>query len=293
MSDLPALSTLALPPDLDADDVLGFRDQFRARFTALIRPKGKKHESGEVVLPAGVTPRDSVPALIERPWQRFDTAATELEKFRGARASAQADALHAASIETEKGDANTDCDDRWRAFEGWNGGAAKLAEDGEGPSPAEARWLHLQLFPQPQGLRFITRRPRTQWTAMVQRMKVLEGERAQAVIQGFGGLRHYGQLVISHDRFGKAYGFTAVSSEPTGGPTDGRPQWVTARDGLRTLIQKIEAYADPEIEGSEALATFLLAPYVELVTDLEKSRRARAKKGEPVPAPVVPVQNPT
>lgn len=76
--------------------------------------------------------------------------------------------------------------------------------------------------------------------------------------------------------------------EPEGGPTDGRPQWLAARDALRVLVQKIESYADPDIEGSEALTAFLLAPYVELVTDLEKSRRANAKKPDAAPAPPKP-----
>ena len=120
---------------------------------------------------------------------------------------------------------------------------------------------------------------------MGQRMNVLEGERAKAVIAGFGGSRHYGQLVAAHARFGRAFGFTVAVIEPEGGPTDGRPQWITARDTLRTLVQKIETYADPDIEGSEAFSAFLLAPYVDLVSDLEKARRSRPKKPDAAPAP--------
>ncbi|WP_437640310.1 hypothetical protein [Sorangium sp. So ce854] len=56
-------------------------------------------------------------------------------------------------------------------------------------------------------------------------------------------------------------------------------------DALRSLIQKIESHADPEIPGSEALAAFLLAPYVEMAEDLARSRRkAPAKKPEAAPA---------
>ncbi|WP_437283771.1 hypothetical protein WME90_45645 [Sorangium sp. So ce375] len=60
------------------------------------------------------------------------------------------------------------------------------------------------------------------------------------------------------------------------------------RHGLisRRHTQKIESHADPEIPGSEALAAFLLAPYVEMVDDLARSRRrAPARKPEAVPAP--------
>ena len=45
---------------------------------------------------------------------------------------------------------------------------------------------------------------------------------------------------------------------PEGGRSDRRPAAVvTARGALRTLVQKVETYADPEIEGSEARAAFL------------------------------------
>jgi hypothetical protein len=143
--------------------------------------------------------------------------------FRGLRASAQADLHHSGASEAAQSAANTDSDDRWRALEQWNAGAAGLSADGQTPSPSDARWLYGQLFPAPEGLHFITRWPRVQWAAMVQRMKTLEEERAQVVIEQFGGTRHYRQLVAAHARFGEAYGFTTVVLAKDGGPTDGRP----------------------------------------------------------------------
>ncbi|WP_437872571.1 hypothetical protein [Sorangium sp. So ce363] len=279
-------STMVLPQELVADDVIGLRDQMSARIAAVLRPKGGKRKEGDAPLPKGVEPVAALPPHIDRPWKRFEAAATELQGFRGLRASAQADQRHSGASEAERSAANTDSDDRWRALEQWNAGAAGLSEEGQTPSPSDARWLYGQLFPAPEGLRFITRRPRVQWAAMVQRMKTLEEERAQAVIEQFGGTRHYRQLVAAHARFGEAYGFTTVVLAKDGGPTDGRPQWSAARDALRSLIQKIESHADPEIPGSEALAAFLLAPYVEMVDDLAKPRRrASATKPEAVPAP--------
>ncbi|WP_437592377.1 hypothetical protein [Sorangium sp. So ce1000] len=188
-------STMVLPPDLVADDVIGLRDQMSGRLAAVLRPKGGKRKEGDPPLPGGVEPLAALPPHIDR--------------------------------------------------------------------------------------------PRIQWTAMVQRMKTLKEERAQAVIEGFGGTRHYRQLVAADARFGEAYGFTTVVLAREGGlgQTDGRPQWSAARDALRSLIQKIESHADPEIPGSEALAAFLLAPYVEMVDDLARSRRkAPARKPEAVPA---------
>ncbi|KYF96870.1 hypothetical protein BE18_10175 [Sorangium cellulosum] len=279
-------STMVLPPDLVADDVIGLRDQMSARIAAVLRPRGGKRREADAPLSKGLEPLAALPPHIDRPWKRFDAAATELQGFRGLRASAQADQRHLAASEAERSAANSDVDDRWRAFEQWSTGAAGLSDDGQTPAPSEARWLYAQLFPAPEGLRFITRRPRVQWAAMVQRMKTLEEERAQAVIEGFGGTRHHRQLVAAHARFGEAYGFTNVVLAKEGTPTDGRPQWSAARDALRSLIQKIESHADPEIPGSEALAAFLLAPYVEMVDDLARPRRrAPARKPEAVPAP--------
>jgi hypothetical protein len=282
VSDATVLSTLTLPVELVAEDVIGFRDQLGTRLAALVRPKGHKHLPDEVALPEGVSPVTALPPHIERPWKRFDAAVNELKGFRHARASAQADVAHAAGDATEQDAANADSDDRWRALEQWCGGAAGLRDDGKAPSPGEARWLHGQLFPAPEGLRFITRRPRVQWSAMEQRMTVLHEKRAQGVIAGFGGERHWQQLAEAHDRFGKAFGFTTVVPDEAGGPTDGRPQWAAARDALRVVLQKIESYADPEIAGSQSLVTFLLRPYVEMTDDLAQARRpARGKKADP------------
>lgn len=288
MSDSPVLSTLTLPLDIQSDDVIGFRDQLGARIAALLSPAQGPQS---VVLPAGVEHLDALPSHIDKPWKRFDAAVTELASFRATRAGALANDTFAAADEPEQEAANADADDRWRAFEQWNRGAAGLSDDGDAPSPTEARWLFAQLFPVPDGLRFITRRPRVQWSAMEQRMAVLQSDRAKDVLDGFGGGRHHAQLAAAHTRFGKAFGFTSAVIEPDGGPTDGRPQWLLARDTLRTLVQKVETYADPEIDGSEALTTFLLGPYIEMITDLERVRRAREKKAQQAPtAPAAPAE---
>lgn len=295
MSELPVLSTLTLPPDFDADEALGLRDQMAARIAAVVfPPRGKKRPAEpDVALPDDVSPLAELPQHIDRPWRRFDEAATALQQFRNARALASAEAVHAASDQTEREAANTVSDDAWRAFEHWTAAAAGLAEDGASPSPSEARWLYTQLFPQPDGLRFITRRPRAQWAAMEQRMTLLAEPRARAAVESFGGARHLRQLTAAHARFGKAFGFTSVVLDPSAAPTDGRSQWLTCRDALRTLIQKLETYADPDIPGSEALAAFLLAPYLEMARDLDRSRRARTRRLSPIPAPDKPSPAPS
>jgi hypothetical protein len=115
---------------------------------------------------------------------------------------------------------------------------------------------------------------------MKTRMRTLAGERAQAVIAGFSGGRHYEQLIESHQRFGDAFGYREYAEETPAAVTDTRPEGAVARDMLRELILKLEAYADPAVEGTEAVAGFLLRPFEQLQQAIEAVRRA-AKKPEP------------
>lgn len=107
-------------------------------------------------------------------------------------------------------------------------------------------------------------------------MELLGSERAQAILIGLGGMRHYEQLVASHHRFGRAFGFLAVV--PTGdSASDTRPEFLAAKENLRVLVRKIEAFAEPTQPGSEAIAEFLLRPYLDLVAELG-AEAARTKK---------------
>lgn len=294
MSDFPAFSAVILPQGLLANDLFGCHDEMAVRFAALLappEPKNKKKkdkessEPEEPKLPDGIEPFAAIPPQIDRPWKRFVTALGALRSFRHTRESAQADAAFNAGDAKAQDVANTGSDDRWRAFEPWLRAQAGLADDGKAPAPSEARWLHAQLFPPPEGLRFITRRPRRQWAEMERRMGILAGERAAAVVRDFGGTRHLEQLVEAHKRFGDAFGYTAIVEETADVETDGRPEWAAARESFRALIGKIEHYADPDIAGSEAVAEFLLAPFHKLVRELEQAAKpakkpaADAKKG--------------
>lgn len=287
MKNVPVLTSLVLAPELTADDLLGLHDEVSARVAAMLHPEG----AAPVATGAEEVPRvAALPAHIDRPWQRFSVAAGELRAFRQARAVALADAANNAADEDERAAANAWVDDRWRAFEQWCGGAAGLADDDGKPPVAEARWLYGQLFPQPEGMRFITRRPHVQWNAMKDRMIVLHGERAQGVVAGFHGERHFAQLQQGHHRFGRAYGFTEVVLDRRDVDADGRPQWTAAREALRVFLVKAEGYADPDIEGSDAVSAFLLAPYVSLIDDLARKRRAPVKKAGADATPAAPAK---
>lgn len=284
------IARVRLPANMQADDVLSLCDQMKVRMAAVVVPVGpgrRKHdaEEGGVALPAGVKPVTKLPEVFAGAWGRFEGSVGELAKLRATRGGGTAEA---GGEEITASDANIWCDECMRIVESWSDDASRLRDDGEQPPPSEAGWLHDAVFPQPEGLRFINARPRRQWEAMKPRMTTLASDRAQAVIVGFGGVRHYKQLVKAHEAFGRAFGFLAVTKdeEEVG---DTRPEFAAAKESLRVLVRKIDAYADPDIPGSEALAAFLLRPYVELVAELGAAASRQPKKAttpaEPEPEP--------
>ncbi len=283
-------SSVSLPAEATADDLISCHDRMAARVDVLVVPKNKagaakKKKAGDPdeaapKLPEGLAPIAELPSLIANAWRRFSSAVAALEKVRDDRASALAEAEHAKGDLKEQAVANQESDEAWRALEMWLGSQMKLRDDGKEPSPVEARWLYTQVFPLPEGLQFIKRRSEVQWGGMKTRMRTLAGERAQAVITGFGGGRHYEQLTESHQRFGDAFGYREYAEETPAAVTDTRPEAAVVRDTLRELILKLEAYADPAEEGTEAVAAFLLRPFEQLQQSIEAVRRA-AKKPEP------------
>ncbi|WP_437942942.1 hypothetical protein [Sorangium sp. So ce341] len=66
MSESPMFSTMVLPPDLVADDVIGLRDQMSARVAAVLRPRGGKRREADAPLPKGLEPLAALPPHIDR-----------------------------------------------------------------------------------------------------------------------------------------------------------------------------------------------------------------------------------
>lgn len=281
-------SSVVLPNEVMASDIIACHDRMQTRIFLLVpslspapdkKGKKKKDEEEEASkLPEGLSPMKDLPRGINFVWQRFSAAVTAHQDVRDARSAGLADKAFQAATDSEKRIANAESDQSWRAVEKWNAGAAGLREDNEQPSPTEARWLYAQLFAADEGLKFIRANPDAQWDGMKSRMRVLATDRAQAVIKGFGGNRHYAQLLASHDRFAKAYGCSDIDDEAEV-RTDTRPEGQVARDALRDLIFKIEAYADPDDPQSEAIAKFLLRPYERLMKNVEATRK-NTKRGE-------------
>jgi hypothetical protein len=289
-----------LPNEVMASDVITCHDRMRARIYLLVpsmapapdkKAKKKSDEEEEAPkLPEGLSVMKELPRGLNFAWDRFTAAVAAHEEVRDARATGLADKALQAESESEKAVANAESDESWRTMEKWTASVAGLREDGRQPSPAEARWLYAQLFPAETGLKFIRYRPDVQWDEMKTRMRTLATERGKAVIDGFGGQRHHSQLLASHERFAKAYGCSEVDDEAEV-RTDTRPEGQVARDALRDLVFKIEAYADPADPQSELLAKFLLRPYERLMKNVESARKGTKKPAASADKPADPAKN--
>ena len=285
MSDALELAKVRLPVGMQAADVLSVYEQMAQRVAAVLQFTGdtKPHRAAAdgddvpVELPAGIKRAPKLPDILQGPWDRLSTRVGELADVRGARDRAAADP-NVEDLAGEQTTANVECDESYRAFESWLEGWTLARDDGQKPSPADALWLYEAVFPAADGLRFVNLRPRRQWVAMKPRMETLAGERAQTIITGLGGARLHQQLAAAHARFGRAYGFLAVTTDTDEGPIDARPEFSAAKDALRDFVRKLDTYAEPTIPGSEALSTFLLKPYLDLVSELAAAQQRTSKK---------------
>ncbi len=257
-----SLINFQLPSRMEASDVVGVGEQLAARYAAVASP-GKTPVEGA---PAHVV----VPPAVSASWRRFAASHDTLATTTALRLATtpqpptvDPDASNAAS------------DDAWRTFEVWLGAWARHTDDGKTPSAADAAALYGRVFPAADGMRFIGWRPAKQWVAMKGRMAILAEPASRDVVNGLGGARLVETLQETHVAFGRAYAFTEVQThEPAA--VDVRGAFVTAKDALRGYATRVEASADPDVPGSEALAAWLLAPLYAMVAEFAAAPTKRA-----------------
>lgn len=265
-------ASVQIPAEVESGDLLALGDQLHARLNELSKTR-RKGEAAPVGCPVGA----SVPAPIEASWKRLWAGVVALREV-----TARRDHPDAAEPALDPDASNASSDEAWRAFEGWLGGWTKHRDDGRKPGAVEARALQARLFPKPGGMQFIGWRPRKQWTAMTSRMAILAEPDVVALVKAFGGERLSDALRVTHGDFGKAYGFTAAQSDEAEG-VDTRPQILAVKDALRSYVKKVEGSADPDVAGSEALASWLLGPFDALVAEFDA--RPSAARAKPVAPP--------
>jgi hypothetical protein len=275
-----SLVVFQLPSRMEASDAVGVGEQLAARFLAVTAPKKNAVEGA----PVHVT----VPAAVSASWKRFAASHDTL-----AQATALRLAMAPAAAPTEEPDAaNAASDAGWRTFERWLGGWSQHPDDGKSPTGADAAALYARVFPAEDAMRFITWRPRKQWVAMQGRMAILAEPASRDVVNGLGGARLYDALVATHEAFGRAYGFTRAQADASAPTADVRSAFMAAKDALRGYATRVEASADPDVPGSEALAAWLLAPLHAMVAEFAAAPTKRATPdaekrtpSQPPPAP--------
>ncbi len=263
-----------LPARMLAADVLALGAQLDARFTAVL--------PGASAAPVGCPVDVAVPATVSASHARFSTTLTALREATAKRHDADSDLPDTDAQAT----ANRASDNAWQALNGWLGGWSLRDDDGVSPTPAEAQRLFGRLFPPPEGLRFISHRPRRQWTSMQTRMDILAAPESVALVTALGGERLLARLTATHAAFGHAFAFTTAQS-PSVAAAVMLPQFVAAKDALRDYVMKVAGSADPDIRDSEPLAEWLLGPFHEMVAEFAAQPAARSKTPTP-PAPVAP-----
>ncbi len=268
-------TNVQLPSKLEGSDLLGLFDQLDARREAVRAGRRKGHG-----VPDGCPIDAAMPAVVAASWKRLSHAIGELRALTG-----QRDHTLSTAPAVDPSTANGDSDEAWRAFEGWLLGWTRHRDDGQKPSGADAQALYTRLFPRPDGLKFIGWRPRKQWSSMQSRMTLLAEPEIAASVSAIGGDRLLAALRAMHDTFGKAYGFTAAKPE-TEATIVARPQFLAGKDALRDYVKKVEGSADADVADSEALATWLLGPFNELVHEFASNPRAKQMPG--APSPVTP-----
>lgn len=263
-----------LPAKLEGGDLLALFDQLDARHRAAVagRRKGAKVLEG---CPLDAT----IPAAVEASWKRLGPTITALRAV-----TLQRDHAASAPAATDSPSANNNSDESWRAFEGWLHGWTRHLDDGDTPSASDASALHRRLFPKPEGMKFVGWRPRKQWTSMQSRAAILAEPPVAATVTALGGKRLLAGLARTHEAFGRTYGFNAAQANGDEA-VDARPQFLAAKDALRDYVKKVEGSADPDVPESETIATWLLGPFDDLVTDFGSAPRAKPAAPPSPPAP--------
>ena len=264
-----------LPARMQAADVLALGEQLDARFAAIL--------PGAPTPPVGCPIDVAVPATVSASHGRFVVTLTALREATAKRHDADSDQ---PDVEAQSS-ANRASDTAWRVIHRWLGAWANRAEDGAAPTAADAQRLFGRLFPKPEGLRFIARHPRRQWTSMQTRMDILAAPETTALVTALGGARLLARLTATHAAFGHVFAFTTAQS-PSVAAAVVLPQFVAAKEALRDYVRKVAGSADPDIRDSEALAAWLLGPFRELVADFAAQPATRSKTPAPR-APVAPI----
>jgi hypothetical protein len=220
---------------------------------------------GEQLLTAAEAKQRGLPAFIERPRARLETAK---------------DGLKIQIQPTEESDSGRKTaadraeDDAWRIFYNWTGAMAG-APDGSWPKQDKIRALHKMLFG--EGMTFINLSYKEEWTQSETRLKAIADGGYEAVITEMGGGPLLENLKRAHAAYGDVLGITAPVEEEDN--PEVRENLLKLIGAIKEYVVKVVAWADPEEAGSQELSDALLLPLTQW-----EDKASRPKTAETDPA---------
>lgn len=264
-------ASVDLPLGTQIGDLLGVVDQLEAQVKAVLSSKRS----------------DAVPHVKELDpvvCEAHDDLLAARDALRSAEAKRPATAV--APDRTEAASSNERADDSWRSLENLLDAGRTLTDDVR-PGRVEAEMLYRRLFDD-DGIRFINYRARRQWDAAQKLVAVLDEPDVIATVEALGGKRHLKALRKAHHEFGAGHGFSQAKELAPEVTTSTRAEQLALQAALRDYLVKVSTRVSRRKPESAALARFLLAPYAELVDDLERSSRRTTKKAAAPADPAAP-----
>ena len=225
---------------------------------------------------AKATKGKELPPPIERSRARLILALTGLEEVV---------APQIASDTQAKRRADRVIDGAWSASFDWLSGWCKLPVE-KNPHLDQANALMTLVFP--DSLAFTKLPYRIEWQQSKLRLDAIEREGHEKTFKQLGGAVFLTHLTEAQEAYGIALGITVpATAEAT---SEVGVRLLATLAAVRDYVNRVSAYAEPDVPGSEELAEALLLP-LNVWETAQRASAAGAPEG-PAPVPVPAVKTP-
>jgi hypothetical protein len=175
-------------------------------------------------------------------------------------------------------------DHAWGALRDWLSAWGRL--EGE-PQAERARGVEARVFP--DGLTFLTKPYKAEWSESEMRLSLLKREKLEGAIEGLGGAPFLRSVQRAHRAYGEALHITTSRPEPAE-TADVRSALDATHDALRDYLVQVAAIRRRSKPATVELADRLTRP----VTRWSSGGRGPKKAtDEPSPAPAPPPVGPS
>lgn len=110
----------------------------------------------------------------------------------------------------------------------------------------------------PDALAFTKLPYRIEWQQSKLRLDAIARDGHEKTFKHLGGAAFLANVIEAQEGYGIALGITAPV--PVEAASEVRARMLTALDAVRDYVNRVAAYAEPDVPGSEALAETLLLP---------------------------------